>query len=225
MGYTRTQLKQARQAKSNLEKKIESKLELGLVILTGGVVVTLILGMAAGTGALAGLALSYVNLPPLIAGGIIGSAMLLVGLIKACFFSKTTNLNYIPKGMSEKHEQILREYSNSTEYKIKNYAHTISSIGVSFGVGAGLVALGFTSPAAIGALTFVVSVIACIPLNFLIDKVIESFFPEGNKQPGSSVDSDVKIVDGEIYKGNKQSGSSVDSDVKIVDGYMYRRVF
>lgn len=197
MSYTREELKEARQAKSNLEKKIESKLELGLVILTGVVGVTLILGMAAGTGALAGLALSYVNLPPLIAGGIIGSTMLLVCcVISACSFSKTTNLNDIPEGMSERYEQILREYSNSAEYKIKNYAHTISSIGVSFGVGAGLVALGFTSPAAIGALTFVVGLIAYAPLNFLLDKVIESFFPEGNKQPGSSVDSDVKIVDG-----------------------------
>lgn len=46
MSYTREQLKEARQAKSNLEKKSESKLELGLVILTGVVVVTLILGMA-----------------------------------------------------------------------------------------------------------------------------------------------------------------------------------
>ncbi|OAB82029.1 hypothetical protein WSTR_03035 [Wolbachia endosymbiont of Laodelphax striatellus] len=196
MSYTREQLKEAMQAKSNLEKKIESKLELGLVILTRVVAVTLILGMAAVTGSLAGLALSYVNLPPLIAGGIIGSAMLLVGLIKACFFSKTTNLNDIPEGMSKEHEQILREYSNSAEYKIKNYAHTISSIGVSFGVGAGLVALGFTSPAAIGALTFVVSMIPYISLSFLIDKAIECFFPEGNKQPGSSVDSDVKIVGG-----------------------------
>ncbi|BET33090.1 MULTISPECIES: hypothetical protein [Wolbachia] len=215
MSYTREQLKEARQAKSNLEKKFESKLELAAGTI---VILTIALGMGAVTGALAGLALSYVNLPPLIAGGIIGSAMLLVGLIKACFFSKTTNLNDIPEGMSKEHEQILREYSNSAEYKIKNYANTISIIGVFFGVGAGLVALGFTSPAAIGALTFVVSVIACIPLSFLIDKAIECFFPEGNRQPGSS-------VDGEIYKGNKQPGSSVDSDVKIVDGDVCRRVF
>ncbi len=216
MGYTRIQLKQAMQAKSNLEKKIGSKLELAAGTI---VILTIALGMGAVTGALAGLALSYVNLPPLIAGGIIGSAMLLVCcVISACSFSKTTNLNDIPEGMSEEHEQILREYSNSAEYKIKNYAHTISSIGVSFGVGAGLVALGFTSPAAIGALTFVVSVIACIPLSFLIDKAIECFFPEGNRQPGSS-------VDGEIYKGNKQPGSSVDSDVKIVGGYTCREVF
>ncbi|WP_343289413.1 hypothetical protein [Wolbachia endosymbiont of Encarsia formosa] len=124
MSYTREQLKEARQAKSNLEKNIGSKLELAAG--------TIALGMGAVTGALAGLALSYVNLPPLIAGGIIGSAMLLVGLIKACFFSKTTNLNDIPEGMSKEHEQILREYSNSAEYKIKNYANTISSIGVFF---------------------------------------------------------------------------------------------
>ncbi|MFP3027085.1 MAG: hypothetical protein ACEY3L_12945 [Wolbachia sp.] len=102
--------------------------------------------------------------------------------------------------MSEENKQILREYSNSAEYKIKNYAHTISSIGVSFGVGAGLVALGVTSPAAIGALTFVVNMIPCISLNFLIDKAIECFFPEGNRQPGSSVDSDVKIVDGDTCR-------------------------
>ncbi|MFP3024111.1 MAG: hypothetical protein ACEY3K_15020 [Wolbachia sp.] len=201
MSYTRTQLKQARQAKSNLEKKIESKLELAISGTIITLTIALALGMAAVTGTLAGLALSYVNLPPLIAGGIIGSAMLLVCcVISACSFSKTTNLNDIPEGMSEEHEQILREYSNSAEYKIKNYAHTISRIGVSFGVGAGLVALGFTSPAAIGALTFVVGLIAYAPLNFLIDKVIESFFPEGNKQPGSLVDSDVKIVDGDTCR-------------------------
>ncbi|WP_264337748.1 AI-2E family transporter [Wolbachia endosymbiont (group B) of Dolichovespula media] len=190
MSYTREQLKEARQAKSSLEKKFESKLALALA-----------LGVAAVTGALAGLALSYVNLPPLIAGGIIGSAMLLVCcVISACSFSKTTNLNDIPESMSEENKQILREYSNSAEYKIKNYAHTISSIGVFFGVGAGLVALGVTSPAAIGALTFVVNMIPCISLNFLIDKAIECFFPEGNRQPSSSVDSDVKIVDGDTCR-------------------------
>ncbi len=192
MSYTREQLKEARQAKSSLEKKFESKLELAIA---------LALGVAAVTGALAGLALSYVNLPPLIAGGIIGSAMLLVCcVISACSFSKTTNLNDIPESMSEENKQILREYSNSAEYKIKNYAHTISSIGVFFGVGAGLVALGVTSPAAIGALTFVVNMIPCISLNFLIDKAIECFFPEGNRQPSSSVDSDVKIVDGDTCR-------------------------
>ncbi|URG41063.1 hypothetical protein [Wolbachia endosymbiont of Ostrinia scapulalis] len=194
MSYTREQLKEARQAKSSLEKKFESKLELAIAI-------ALALGVAAVTGALAGLALSYVNLPPLIAGGIIGSAMLLVCcVISACSFSKTTNLNDIPESMSEENKQILREYSNSAEYKIKNYAHTISSIGVFFGVGAGLVALGVTSPAAIGALTFVVNMIPCISLNFLIDKAIECFFPEGNRQPSSSVDSDVKIVDGDTCR-------------------------
>ncbi|MFL3876701.1 hypothetical protein [Wolbachia endosymbiont of Trichogramma kaykai] len=190
MSYTREQLKEARQAKSSLEKKFESKLA-----------ITIALGMAAVTGALAGLTLSYVNLPPLIAGGIIGSGMLLVRcVISACSFSKTTNLNDIPESMSEENKQILREYSNSAEYKIKNYAHTISSIGVSFGVGAGLVALGVKSPAAIGALTFVVNMIPCISLNLLIDKAIECFFPEGNRQPGSSVDSDVKIVDGDTCR-------------------------
>ncbi|BET35612.1 hypothetical protein [Wolbachia pipientis] len=196
MSYTREQLKEARQAKSSLEKKFESKLELAIAI-----AIALALGVAAVTGALAGLALSYVNLPPLIAGGIIGSAMLLVCcVISACSFSKTTNLNDIPESMSEENKQILREYSNSAEYKIKNYAHTISSIGVFFGVGAGLVALGVTSPAAIGALTFVVNMIPCISLNFLIDKAIECFFPEGNRQPSSSVDSDVKIVDGDTCR-------------------------
>ncbi|WP_353280766.1 hypothetical protein [Wolbachia endosymbiont (group B) of Cyclophora punctaria] len=198
MSYTREQLKEARQAKSSLEKKFESKLELAIAI---ALAIALALGVAAVTGALAGLALSYVNLPPLIAGGIIGSAMLLVCcVISACSFSKTTNLNDIPESMSEENKQILREYSNSAEYKIKNYAHTISSIGVFFGVGAGLVALGVTSPAAIGALTFVVNMIPCISLNFLIDKAIECFFPEGNRQPSSSVDSDVKIVDGDTCR-------------------------
>uniref|UniRef100_A0AAU7YN02 Phage holin family protein n=1 Tax=Wolbachia endosymbiont of Oeneis ivallda TaxID=3171168 RepID=A0AAU7YN02_9RICK len=128
MGYTRTQLKQAMQAKSNLEKKFESKLELAAGAI---MILTIALGMGAVTGALAGLALSYVNLPPLIEGGIIGSAILLVCyVISACSCSKTANLNDIPKGMFKEDEQILREYSNSAEYKIKNYANTISSIGV-----------------------------------------------------------------------------------------------
>ncbi|WP_353284404.1 hypothetical protein [Wolbachia endosymbiont (group A) of Lasioglossum fulvicorne] len=69
----------------------------------------------------------------------------------------------------------------------------IISIGISFGIGAGLVALGFTSPAAIGALTFIAIAVAGIPLKLLIDKAIECFFPEGSKQPGSSFD-DVKAA-------------------------------
>ncbi len=48
----------------------------------------------------------------------------------------------------------------------------IACTGVRFGIGAGLVALGFTSPAAIGALAAVVGSIACIPFKLLIDKAM-----------------------------------------------------
>lgn len=50
VGYTRTQLKQAMQAKSNLEKKFESKLELAAGAI---MILTIALGMGAVTGALA----------------------------------------------------------------------------------------------------------------------------------------------------------------------------
>lgn len=117
--------------------------------------------------------------------------MLLVSIIinAYCSFQTTTETD-----ISEEHKQVLREYNNnSTEYKVKHYVGNIIAIGVSFGIGAGLVALGFTSPAAIGALTSIAATVACIPLILLTDKVIECFFPEGSKQPGSSVDSGVKV--------------------------------
>ncbi|WP_250295128.1 hypothetical protein [Wolbachia endosymbiont of Oedothorax gibbosus] len=192
MSYTRTQLKQALQAKSDPTE--EFKPHPVAMTLTLAALLGIMAGISAGAGALAGLALSFISLPPLIAGGIIGSAVILISLIiDSCRSQKTTSLNDISEDMSEEHKRVLREYYNSTECKVKNYVNIITNIGVSFGIGAGLVALVFTSPAAIGALTFVVSLIACIPLNFLIDKAIECFFPEGSKQPDSLVDSDVEV--------------------------------
>lgn len=195
MGYTRTQLKQA---KSDQIKEFFKSYPLAMIL--GGIA---ILGVAPGIsaviGALAGLALSFISLPPLIAGGIIGSAVVLISLIiNSCRSQKTTSLNDISEDMSEEHKQILKEYSNSTECKVKNYVNIITNIGVFFGIGAGLVALGFTSPAAIGALTHIAGAVAYIPLKLLTDKVIECFFPEGSKQPDSSVDSDVKVAGGPV---------------------------
>lgn len=184
MGYTRTQLKQVMQAERDLVKK-NFKLNPVAVILGGIAILGVAVGISAVIGALAGLALSAISLPPLIAGGIIGSAILLVSIINkaCCGFQITTETD-----MSEEHKRVLREYNNSTECKVKNYVNIITNIGVFFGIGAGLVALGFTSPAAIGALTFIAGAVACIPLTLLTDKVIECFFPEGSKQPGSSFD-------------------------------------
>ncbi|WP_341822841.1 hypothetical protein [Wolbachia endosymbiont (group A) of Clivina fossor] len=54
----------------------------------------------------------------------------------------------------------------------KEIAQAIAYTGVRFGIGAGLVALGFTSPAAIGALAAVVGSIAYIPFKLLIDKAM-----------------------------------------------------
>lgn len=138
-------------------------------------------GIVAGLGAIDGIFTNYAissisGLSPLVAGGMVGVGFLLSSLYAIALIAKLST-----SGFKDSSKEIVQ---------------AIACTGVRFGIGAGLVALGFTSPAAIGALTFVVSVIACIPLNFLIDKAIECFFPEGNKQPGSSVDSDVKIVGG-----------------------------
>ncbi|WCR57550.1 hypothetical protein [Wolbachia endosymbiont of Ctenocephalides felis wCfeJ] len=82
----------------------------------------------------------------------------------------------------------MREYRNSTEHKVKNCINGIADVAVSFGIGIGLVVLGFTSPAAIGAITAIASLVVLYPLGFVIDKIIERFFPEGSsKQPDSSV--------------------------------------
>ncbi|XCA33562.1 MAG: hypothetical protein ABS808_01735 [Wolbachia endosymbiont of Polyergus mexicanus] len=56
------------------------------------------------------------------------------------------------------------------------------------GIGAGLVALGFTSSVA-GVLTALAGSIACISFSLLVDKVIERF----SSPSGSSVDSNVKV--------------------------------
>ncbi|WP_375604113.1 hypothetical protein NOX90_00190 [Wolbachia endosymbiont of Anurida maritima] len=194
MGYTKTQLKQAMQAKRDLVKEFFKSHPLAM-ILRGIAILGVAAGISAGIGALASLALSAISLPPLIAGGIIGSAVLLVSIITklCCDFQITTETD-----MSEEHKRVLREYYNSTEYKVGYYVKDIISIGVAFGIGAGLVALGFTSPAAIGALTYIAGAVACIPLKLLTDKVIECFFPEGSKQPDSLVDSDVKVAGGPV---------------------------
>ncbi|WP_265036032.1 hypothetical protein [Wolbachia endosymbiont (group A) of Anomoia purmunda] len=54
----------------------------------------------------------------------------------------------------------------------KEIAQAIAYTGIRFGIGAGFVALGFTSPAAIGALAALAGSIAYIPFKLLIDKAM-----------------------------------------------------
>ncbi|WP_353284524.1 hypothetical protein [Wolbachia endosymbiont (group A) of Lasioglossum fulvicorne] len=122
MSYTRTQLKQIEQAELDLVKET-FKLNPVVMILAGIAILGVEVGISAGIGALAGLALSFISLPPLIAGGIIGSAILLVcTIITACCGFQTT----FETVMSEEHKRVLREYRNSTEYKIKGYVGGIA---------------------------------------------------------------------------------------------------
>ncbi|WCR58324.1 hypothetical protein [Wolbachia endosymbiont of Ctenocephalides felis wCfeJ] len=191
MAYTREQLNEAIQAKNGFVKEC---FELGpamvfMLVLSLGTAVGTVTGIAAGIGTLTGLALSYVNLSPFIAGGIIGSVIpLVLFVIDACYSFRPWLSN--KEVMSSKHQQILTEYYNSTEYKVKSCVRHIANIAVSFGIGAGLVALGLTSPAAICAVTLVAALAVLYLLGFVIDKVIECFFPDGSgKQPDSLVSS------------------------------------
>lgn len=185
MSYTRKQLKEAVQARNDLLKENLKNPSAALKIV---VTIVILVSMAVAIGALAGFALSS-DCPPLIADCIIGVAIpsILVLTYACCYSCREIPP---PEEMSEEHKQVLREYNGSTEYKIKNSVNVINITGAFFGIGAGLVALGLlTTPIAIGVVTVIAAMVAQYPLSFLTNKAIECFFPEGNKQPNSSVDN------------------------------------
>ncbi len=124
------------------------------------------------------------SLPPLIAGGMIGSMLPLVActlvgvssLIDRSFPDKIYGNMYDQKKINEKAEL----FDKLRLSKLAGPA--IAGAVVSFGVGAGLVALGVTSPLAITALTLIANAVVIQ----LLSKITERSSPPPT--PGSSVD-------------------------------------
>lgn len=142
------------------------------------------LGLIAST-----IALKYCpSLPPLIAGGMIGSmpplaVCTLVGillLIDRTFFDKIYCNIYDQKKINEKAE--------SFDELSKCVVPLIAGAVVSFGIGAGLAALGLESPLAIAVL----AAVACKVTMSLFSAITERFSSPPTP-PGSPVDSDVKV--------------------------------
>lgn len=137
-----------------------------------------IAGVAAGVGAingiLGGCIASFIpGLPPLVVGGMIGlGGFTLLGLPLALYYIATS------------------------EEKIALASKTILGMAVQFGIGVSLVALGFTSPAAIGALTALAGLVTLTPLHRLIDKAVECFSSKGNEQLSSSLGEGVDAAKG-----------------------------
>ncbi|APR97756.1 hypothetical protein [Wolbachia endosymbiont of Folsomia candida] len=131
-------------------------------------------GIGAINGILGGCIASFIpGLSPLVVGGMIG----LGGFTLLCLPFTVLRLS-----LSEK--------------KIELASKTISAMAVSFGIGAGLVALGFTSPAAIGALTLLASLVVCISLDLLINKAVESFPSKESEQPDGSLSGGMRVDEG-----------------------------
>ncbi len=139
IAYTREQLNEAIQARNDQLKKCFGLCPI-ITILVVAKSLAIRLAIASGIGALTGLALSYVSLSPLIAGGIIGLARSLVSfMVVACYgFKIPVSSEEIEEDMSEEHKRILREYSNSTEHKVKTCIDCITDIAVSFDANYGL---------------------------------------------------------------------------------------
>lgn len=139
----------------------------GIAIIGIGCIAGIVAGVGAINGILGGCIASFISgLSPLIVGGMIG----LGGLTLLCL---PLSLYYIA----------------TSEKKIAYATSTILPMAVSFGIGAGLVALGFTSPAAIGALT----ALAGIPLGLLINKAFECFSSKENEQLGGFLGEGVDV--------------------------------
>lgn len=115
------------------------------------------------------------SLPPLIAGGMIGSMLPLIGLIPIGIVS--LNKDFFRKNAKE------QTHIESIDKLSKLAGPAIAGAVVSFGVGAGLVALGVTSPIAITILTLIANAIVVQ----LLSAITERF----SSPPGSSVDSGV----------------------------------
>lgn len=127
-------------------------------VIQRGIGIAAALSIVTGTGAIEGIITSYAinaisGLPPLIAGGITG-VRLLVLPIMTCLAMQS----------------FASDSKNSAKNIIREIANDSILLGALFGMGAGLVTLGVTSPATIGASTS----LAFFPLITLLGKVMPS---------------------------------------------------
>jgi hypothetical protein len=125
-------------------------------VIQRGIGIAAALSIVTGTGAIEGIITNYVineisDLPPLIAGGITG-IRLLVPPIMTCLAM----------------QNFASDSKNSAKNIIREIASDCIILGALFGIGAGLVAFGVTSPATIGASTS----LAFFPLMTLLGKVM-----------------------------------------------------
>ncbi|WP_168464279.1 hypothetical protein [Wolbachia endosymbiont of Ctenocephalides felis wCfeT] len=169
-----------------------------LLVLSLGVVT--LVSSAAIMGTLAGLALSFTNLSPFVVGGIIGAAypflLLFIANPRSAFRCIDWSINFLEEccddgTLGEFGEELVQELEEGFEFikedfdSARHYVRNIIEIGFCFGVGVGLVALGFASPAAIGALATIVSIVAYPLLNCLTDKTIKCFSTRKLGEPNS----------------------------------------
>ncbi|WP_250296116.1 hypothetical protein [Wolbachia endosymbiont of Oedothorax gibbosus] len=118
----------------------------------------------------------------------IGSIIPLIGctLIGALSLMDRSSLNKIYGNMYD--QERINEKAKLFDSLSKCVVPSIAGAVVSFGVGAGLAALGFTSPVAIIALTIIANAIVMQ----LVSKITERFSSPPTP-PGGSIDSGVKV--------------------------------
>ncbi|MGL9779919.1 MAG: hypothetical protein ACR5K5_06835, partial [Wolbachia sp.] len=124
------------------------------------------------------------SLSPLIVGGMIGSIIPLVGCTLVGILL-LTNTKEVYDGIYN--QKRIDEKAKLFDSLSKVVVPLIAGAVVSFGVGAGLAALGFTSPVAIIALTLIANAIVIQ----LFSKITERF--SSPPTPSGSVDSNVKV--------------------------------
>ncbi|WP_353273027.1 hypothetical protein [Wolbachia endosymbiont (group A) of Portevinia maculata] len=130
----------------------------------------------------------YPSLPPLIAGGMIGSMLPLVActLVGILLLIDRSSLDKIYGNIYD--QKKINEKAELFDKLSKCVLPLIAGAVVSFGVGAGLAALGLESPLAIAVL----AAVACKVIMSLFSAITErSSSPP--TPPGSSVDSGVKV--------------------------------
>ena len=124
------------------------------------------------------------SLSPLIVGGMIGSIIPLVGCTLVGILL-LTNTKEVYGGIYD--QKRIDEKAKLFDSLSKVVVPLIAGAVVSFGVGAGLAALGFTSPLAITALTLIANAVVIQ----LLSKITERSSPPPTL--GSSVDSGVEV--------------------------------
>lgn len=192
----------ARNNKESYKKKSKWS-ELDLKEKVEIVVGTVIVGAI--SGALTNLAIGFilVTLPTFAAGGIIG-----VGFLR--LLSLPIQLLLAVKFMLSKHE-------GSVTKGNKSRIGYIIFVGVSFGIG-GLLAttLGFTSSAAIGALSFLSEFIAVLVVEF----VIESLLSGKEKEHNQTANEQEKIINNgynqPVGEQESPSGNMMDNNLSNI---------